>query len=568
MALTKATYSMISGAPVNVFDYGAYGDGKHDDTAAIQAAINAAGLILTTQNPPATNMNNGVYPAPVVFLPAGTYRLTSSLTLYTGMTLQGQNDIAYSVECTRLIMDTATTAAVATGTETGGVINQNTNIINCSNVYTPTGTTLQANINLTIVDIGFWIVNPGGSIANRTGSAWDYGTYTGSAIAFASSVIDTRIKRCNFYSIPNAAIWLNQSSTSGISNLIVHECEFDTPNTAIKFNSGNIALTCTDNEFYTQSYSIVANGSIGGIDVYNNVFQLDRPILSVSSATLNYLNFVANDIASGAGSGSELVVENVKQINISNNLFGVTANNTIRLTGAVGGVISSNTIIDSGFNTTATDPTTDAGAIVLNGCKNVVVSSNSITTPDSASYNGFGILTLGTSACTIVGNIISNSYANTSYRSQSRALNVQSTDTIIGNTLTKTTSGGPDDYRIIASPNGVYTTQQQFTISTSTTTNVSLTGLSNGTISLNVCPLSSSAVFNFTITIGYNNFAGTYNILNVSKNGVVGSGNGPFTISSGPNTLTFSISSSALVLSTSIATDSILVSYTIFGSNK
>lgn len=39
MSLTKATYSMIDGAPVNVLDFGAVCDGTTDDTAAVQEAI-------------------------------------------------------------------------------------------------------------------------------------------------------------------------------------------------------------------------------------------------------------------------------------------------------------------------------------------------------------------------------------------------------------------------------------------------------------------------------------------------------------------------------------------------
>jgi hypothetical protein len=61
MTLTKATYSMIDGAPVNVLDYGAVGNGTTDDTAAIQAAIDY------------------VYSAGggTVYFPPGTYRVTT-----------------------------------------------------------------------------------------------------------------------------------------------------------------------------------------------------------------------------------------------------------------------------------------------------------------------------------------------------------------------------------------------------------------------------------------------------------------------------------------------------------
>jgi hypothetical protein len=75
MSLTKASYSMITGAPVNVKDYGAVGDGTTDDTTAMQAAITA---VATT--------GQGLY------IPAGTYIITSVLTSAGNLNMFGEGE--------------------------------------------------------------------------------------------------------------------------------------------------------------------------------------------------------------------------------------------------------------------------------------------------------------------------------------------------------------------------------------------------------------------------------------------------------------------------------------------
>jgi hypothetical protein len=63
MALTKVSYSMIQGAPVNVLDFGADPTGVVNSATAIQAAITAAG-------------DGGG-----VFIPAGTYKTDSTINI-------------------------------------------------------------------------------------------------------------------------------------------------------------------------------------------------------------------------------------------------------------------------------------------------------------------------------------------------------------------------------------------------------------------------------------------------------------------------------------------------------
>lgn len=67
MSLTKVTYAMINGAPVNVFDFGAVGDGITDDSSALNAALAYA-------------QANGAE----IYVPAGTYSC-SNLRLENGV---------------------------------------------------------------------------------------------------------------------------------------------------------------------------------------------------------------------------------------------------------------------------------------------------------------------------------------------------------------------------------------------------------------------------------------------------------------------------------------------------
>lgn len=67
MSITKATYSLINGAPANVLDYGADAAGASDSSSAIQAALAAADH---------------------VFVPSGIYRCDAMIELNTNKTLE------------------------------------------------------------------------------------------------------------------------------------------------------------------------------------------------------------------------------------------------------------------------------------------------------------------------------------------------------------------------------------------------------------------------------------------------------------------------------------------------
>ena len=85
MALTKVSFSMIQGTVVNVLDYGADPTGSTDSQPAIQAAIDS---LSTTSSASATGGGT-------VYIPAGKFKINSTLKIGYGITLLGNGAGGY-----------------------------------------------------------------------------------------------------------------------------------------------------------------------------------------------------------------------------------------------------------------------------------------------------------------------------------------------------------------------------------------------------------------------------------------------------------------------------------------
>jgi len=89
---------------ISVKEYGAVGDGTTDDTAAIQAAIDAAELVHGT-----------------VVIPIGTYKFTTGLVIDRGIILQGMNRTGTVLKKYGNCVGITVNATSASGTDTGHV---------------------------------------------------------------------------------------------------------------------------------------------------------------------------------------------------------------------------------------------------------------------------------------------------------------------------------------------------------------------------------------------------------------------------------------------------------------
>jgi hypothetical protein len=138
MSLTKATNSMISGAPINVLDYGADPTGTNDSLAAFNAALAAGDQIV---------------------IPVGTYKLTATWTIpenkiVTGLGVSGQTgaygrpQLVFTAAVTTVAIDlegtyNSLTQIVIDGTATTGIIGLRVGNVSLANVLFVNDVTIQ-----------------------------------------------------------------------------------------------------------------------------------------------------------------------------------------------------------------------------------------------------------------------------------------------------------------------------------------------------------------------------------------------------------------------------------------
>ena len=229
--------------------------------------------------------------SPIVVFPPGAYLLSRTLKVYNGLTLTGLAGATYTVEHTRLIMDTA-----------GGTKNQNTSILQITCYYPDPTHAIGSQLVTTIEDLAFWTPGWNSNVHHRgDGSNWNdqddppvdlsgNPTHKGLAchIYTNEAAGDMRICRCTFYEVPLAAILFNTpiSAQPTGADAFIYECEFDGSNRQICANNRTMHLHISNNEFFGGYYHFRAEKCQGHVSFSNNLFSI-HPRITITNSYLN-----------------------------------------------------------------------------------------------------------------------------------------------------------------------------------------------------------------------------------------------------------------------------------------
>ena len=330
MSLTKVTYSMISGAPVNVLDFGADPTGLTDSSAAIQAAINYVESLFV-------NNLEGTFRTPTLVFPYGEYLCTGLIiTKPFAMTSAGANSS---------ILKTTTNATLLTvaGSGTGSLGYEGMHITNLSFRGNSTGAAQTGlvfggpDMNSNVVQDceflrfgqrGFSYLGAGNIkfIRNKVFFNKEEGAvFRGFETGLTGYITWSEIKS-NAFSYNKIGLWLRsqvgsvdvannlfESNTAGVSGMGTS----DRPSIGLKItkNPGgtdyeSLGYSAIHNNYFEDNWPGVSCETMHNVDVYDNYFDSNSPSIDAFSASDGSVNQRGNIYISPANSTFDCMFAN------------------------------------------------------------------------------------------------------------------------------------------------------------------------------------------------------------------------------------------------------------------
>jgi parallel beta-helix repeat protein len=357
MALTKATFSMVSGAYVNVMDYNVKGDGTTNDTVAIQKVLKDFAGINT------------------VFFPAGTYMVAGDAILSgnvqkAGIQIPSNSSLVFANGAQfQLITTTATTYNVLC-------------IYNVSNVKITGGTLI------------------GDTDHHSPGAVGSEFNGIGLRIQGATNVYVNGMSAQKMYADGFAIVYDDVTSPFPSSkNVVLENCS-----STYNYRNGLSVIGCIDGAVLGGAYSYNGQATQAGVGDGIDIEPNQQGSMPSAPQVSNYL--VSNVNASynrtqglhiyGQGTYPNQGVANNIQF-VSNRLVGNSS--SIATYQATNVVISDNTTSGSSFN-----------CIVIDSSQNVSIDNNILS---NAAVSGIATATTGLTSKNIV--ISNNTISNVGY---------------------------------------------------------------------------------------------------------------------------------------------------------